>query len=280
MSVEEHVTGHLEAEQRVAEGVDETGMRRAVRQPLAALLAEAGVATSEELRIAVAEGMSSGERLGEVVLRRGWIDETGLARLLARQWDLPFVEDEAVEIDERASAVLQIEAARELGAVPLGLTGDGAVLVAVAEPSEERFASIRQRLNRDSALVVITGTALMSGLDRLSTAHAKIRSEELRELDERSAAADDEHLDSILAELDAAGKSIGALRQRTEELTGARRRVQAELAESRRQLEALEAARAADLATVERLEREVAEQRERFTNARTALTEAARALEG
>jgi hypothetical protein len=49
------------------------------RRPLASLLAEAGVASEEQLRLAVAEGMGSGERLAEIVLRRGWIDEVGLA---------------------------------------------------------------------------------------------------------------------------------------------------------------------------------------------------------
>ena len=69
---------------------------RSVRQPLLAVLASAGVASEEDLRSALAEGMDSGERLGEVVLRRGWLDEAGLARVLADQWDLRFLEDASV----------------------------------------------------------------------------------------------------------------------------------------------------------------------------------------
>jgi len=56
-----------------------------IRPPLGRLLAEAGVASEYELQLALAEGMGTGERLGEVLLRRGWIDECGLARLLAQQ---------------------------------------------------------------------------------------------------------------------------------------------------------------------------------------------------
>src|SRR6266508_1998657 len=52
---------------RAVEG--ESGRSTGARRPLASLLAEAGVASEEQLRLAVAEGMGSGERLGEIVLR-------------------------------------------------------------------------------------------------------------------------------------------------------------------------------------------------------------------
>ena len=56
-----------------AEGVEDRGghATAAARPPLARLLADAGVASEDQLRMAVAEGMDRGERLGEVVLRRG-----------------------------------------------------------------------------------------------------------------------------------------------------------------------------------------------------------------
>jgi hypothetical protein len=88
------------------------------RPSLAALLAEAGVASEEQLRRAAAEGMASGERLGEVVLRRGWIDEQGLAQVLARQWQLPFLADEAARLEPLAPRLLPAELARALAACP------------------------------------------------------------------------------------------------------------------------------------------------------------------
>ena len=115
---------------------------RSVRQPLLAVLASAGVASEEDLRSALAEGMDSGERLGEVVLRRGWLDEAGLARVLADQWDLRFLEDASVAIDPAAFRLIATEDARRVGAVAIGFD-DGRPLVALSEPSAERFASVR-----------------------------------------------------------------------------------------------------------------------------------------
>ena len=53
----------------------EAGATGVTRPPLLSLLVDAGVAPEAQLRLALAEGMGRGERLGEVVLRRGWIDE-------------------------------------------------------------------------------------------------------------------------------------------------------------------------------------------------------------
>jgi len=104
---------------------------RIARPSLAALLAEAGVASEEQLRIAVAEGMGSGERLGEVVLRRGWIDEAGLARVLARQWGLAFLDDEAVAVDPAAAALVPLEQGGHLGAFAIGFS-EGLPVIALA----------------------------------------------------------------------------------------------------------------------------------------------------
>jgi hypothetical protein len=75
MTEKDRLAGGSEAAGSSREVQHESGRSaRPARQPLATLLAEAGVASTEQLRLAVAEGMGRGERLGEVVLRRGWID--------------------------------------------------------------------------------------------------------------------------------------------------------------------------------------------------------------
>jgi Type II secretion system (T2SS), protein E, N-terminal domain len=129
------------------------------RQPLATLLAEAGVASEEQLRLAVAEGMGRGERLGELVLRRGWIDQPGLARLLARQWELAYVDDEVAVPDPSAGALLSAQESERLAVCVIGFV-DGVPLVAVAEPAEERFARVRSTLGRECVFAVVTKSTL------------------------------------------------------------------------------------------------------------------------
>jgi Type II secretion system (T2SS), protein E, N-terminal domain len=130
-----------------------------LRPSLATLLADEGVATMDQLEEALAEGMKSGERLGEVVLRRGWINEAGLAQLIARRWDLTFAARSTLTVDEHAQALLSRAEAERLGACPVAFN-DGVPLIAVADPSEERFSEVRAALGTQCRFVVTTPSAL------------------------------------------------------------------------------------------------------------------------
>jgi MshEN domain len=140
-------------------------MRRP-RPSLASLMAEEGIATKEQLEEALAEGQQTGERLGEVVLRRGWTTEAALANLIARQWDLTFIARSLIAVDNEAQARLSREVARELGVCPVSAS-DGTQLVAVADPSEERFGAVREALNGTCTFVVTTPSALAQLIDEL-----------------------------------------------------------------------------------------------------------------
>jgi len=136
-----------------------------LRPSLASLMAEEGIASKEQLEEAVAEGLESGERLGEVVLRRGWTTEAGLANLIARQWDLSFVARSVISVDEHAKTRMPREHAAQVGVCPV-TSNDGAPLVAIADPSEDRFAAARETLG-DCIFVVTTPSALAQLIDEL-----------------------------------------------------------------------------------------------------------------
>ncbi len=130
-----------------------------LRPSLASLLADEGVATMDQLEEALAEGMKSGERLGEVVLRRGWINEAGLAQLIARRWDLTFAARSTLTVDEHAQALLSRADVERLGACPVAFN-DGVPLLALADPTEERFSEVRAALGTQCTFVVTTPSAL------------------------------------------------------------------------------------------------------------------------
>ena len=249
---------------------------RVARPPLTALLAEAGVASEEQLRIAVAEGMGSGERLGEVVLRRGWIDEAGLAQVLARQWELAFLDDEAVEIDPRARALVPVEERERLAACPIGFV-EGVPLIAVAEPAEKRFEAVRAKLGGDCRFAVVTKSTLERLLERLASADAQARAAGASAAAER--AAEEKKTELLAAELDRATASLVAFRERVEQLTERQQRTEKELAESRAQLAALSETRASEQATLHRLETERARQRDIVSAVKAKLADAMRSLE-
>ena len=74
------------------------------RVPLGRLLVDAGFLTRQQLDDCLFEGSKTGERIGEVVVRRGLASEDDVARLLAEQWGLDYVERSAIWFDGNALA--------------------------------------------------------------------------------------------------------------------------------------------------------------------------------
>src|SRR5215210_6192555 len=133
-----------------------------VRRPLGELLIERGLITPVQLDEALREGAQTGERLGEVVVRRCWATEDDVARALADQWGLSYVDRASIWFDADGLTRLSREDAQRLKALPTRVEG-GRVVVAVAEPTEQRLAAL-EALIGDTVMVVVPKTALEAGL--------------------------------------------------------------------------------------------------------------------
>lgn len=133
------------------------------RVPLGQLLIQAGFLTQVQLDDALYEGSRTGERLGEVVVRRGLASEDDVAQLLAEQWDLEYVERSAIWFDGNALARLSREDAQRLEALPTRIEG-GHVVVAVAEPTEQRLEALRELIGPETVVIVVPKSALDAGL--------------------------------------------------------------------------------------------------------------------
>src|SRR5581483_5627102 len=77
----------------------------------------------------------------------------------SEQWELEFLDASAVSVDPRALSLLTGEDCRRLRAVPLSAFAGGAV-VAVASPSEERFAGVRELTGQNTRFVLIAESTL------------------------------------------------------------------------------------------------------------------------
>jgi len=133
------------------------------RRPLGSLLTGAGLLTGAQLEEALQEGSATGARLGEVVVRRGWATEDDVAKLLAEQWQLGYVERGSIFFDSDALGRMSRAEAQRLEALPTRVE-DGRVVVAVAEPTEQRLADLRAVIGADTVVVVVPKTALEAGL--------------------------------------------------------------------------------------------------------------------
>ena len=83
--------------------------------PLGTLLFCKGLVPEDEFRQALDDSIKEGRRLGEVLLERGLIEERELARILAGQKGLPFVELTEQNLDREAIRLLPEEKARLWG---------------------------------------------------------------------------------------------------------------------------------------------------------------------
>ncbi|MGZ4333211.1 MAG: GspE/PulE/PilB domain-containing protein [Gaiellaceae bacterium] len=139
------------------------GTEAPARIPLGQLLIQAGFLTQVQLDDALYEGSRTGERLGEVVVRRGLATEDDVAQLLAEQWGLDYVDRASIWFDANALARLSREDAQRLEALPTRVEG-GRVVVAVAEPTEQRLEALRELIGGETVMIVVPKSALDAGL--------------------------------------------------------------------------------------------------------------------
>jgi uncharacterized coiled-coil protein SlyX len=139
------------------------GAGTAPRVPLGQLLIAGGFLTQAQLDDALFEGSRTGDRLGEVVVRKGLASEDDIARLLAEQWDLEYVDRSSIWFDADALTRLSREDAQRLEALPTRVEG-GRVVVAVAEPTEQRLEALRGLIGADTVMIVVPKSALDAGL--------------------------------------------------------------------------------------------------------------------
>ncbi len=215
--------------------------------------------------------------LGELALRNGWTDEQSLARFWARQWELPFLADDAVEFDADAAAGLPLEQARRLGAF-VGLV-ESARTVVVSEPSEERLAEVGSLLGKDVSFAVVTSATLGRLLEQMEAEDMQIETFEADATSAEARAADEAQTDMIVAELDVATAGLVAFRERVEELTRARRAAEEQLASCRSELVTLREELATDQAARSELEHKLSRERHRLGTVRERVAEALGALD-
>jgi len=141
----------------------------AARHPwpaLGVLLMRDGLVVKEDLEAILTEERDdrlqrmSGRRLGEILIRRGIVTPTQVARLVAEQYELPFIELETSDIDAQVAHLLTEEAARRFSALPVSVNADGVYLVAIADPATVLFSdALHKTLGSQLKFVVVGPSA-------------------------------------------------------------------------------------------------------------------------
>src|SRR6266487_5177118 len=103
---------------------------------LGRLLVDKGLVTKAELDEALRERAIHGGLLGETLLRLGFVFDTDLARVLAEQVGIPFLNLETIDVDAGAAGMLPRSLGEEIGALPVRFTPEGGLVIAVADPTD------------------------------------------------------------------------------------------------------------------------------------------------
>jgi len=99
------------------------------------VVVDLGLSDREAVEEAVAAAREQGRPTGLVLVERGVLRHDQLARVVAERFGLDFVDLAVYDLDMGAVNLISSETAKRYQALPVGFTEDGAVLVAMANPT-------------------------------------------------------------------------------------------------------------------------------------------------
>jgi hypothetical protein len=123
------------------------------RPRLGDLLLRKGLITQEQLEQALNESRTGGDLLGRVMIRRQFIFEDELARTLADQLDIPYVNLRVAGYDRAVAQMLPSREGMRIAALPIGVLG-GRIRVVLADPSDEHAKALLRQYVGDFTLAV------------------------------------------------------------------------------------------------------------------------------
>jgi len=170
------------------------------RRHLGEILYRAGVVEKRALISAIKTARSNNKRLGQVLLELGLIDEETLAKALAKQFGLKYVNLDRITIPPEALKLIPEDTIRKHNVLPLGMN-NGRLKLIISDPSDlDTMDAIRFRLNTE--------------LDCYLASPSKIRKYIEESLDNAQGEEDEDRLrhsiDATAAELAEAGHELRA----------------------------------------------------------------------
>ncbi|MEO7366912.1 MAG: type II secretion system protein GspE, partial [Gemmatimonadaceae bacterium] len=127
-----------------------------IAEKIGDLLVREGLITRDQLNLALQEQRENGTRIGYNLVALGYIKETDLTRMLARQYRMPAVDLSNFEVDPKIARLIPNEMATKHLVLPL--KRDGRTLtVAMADPTGASLLEDLKFITRCDIFPVIAG---------------------------------------------------------------------------------------------------------------------------
>ena len=164
-------------------------MTAASGKRLGRVLVQAGVVTQEQLDEALSG--AAGRSITSVLVEQGVADETEIARAVAENMGLPFVDLGAIEIDPTAATMLSLDLAKRHSCLPIKIQDDE-LIVAMSDPANI-FAidDLRIVTGFEIRPVVAAESELEQAIERLASMQQNV-DERVGDIEDLSAATEDD----------------------------------------------------------------------------------------
>jgi type IV pilus assembly protein PilB len=170
------------------------------RRHLGEILYKAGLVKKEALIDAIKTGKSNNKRLGQVLLDLKLIDEETLAKALAKQFGLKYVDVDQVTIPSDAVKIIPEDLIRRHGILPLSVA-NGRLKLIISDPMDlDMMDSVRLRLNTELECYLASAKKIRSYID------GSLEQEVVTEEDDRLRHS----IDATAAELAEVGSELAA----------------------------------------------------------------------
>jgi type IV pilus assembly protein PilB len=149
------------------------------------VVVELGLADRETVEECVQLARSEGRPTGMVLVEQGVLRHDQLARVVAERFGVDFVDLSVYEVDVGATSLLSPEVCQRYRAVPIGFTDDGAVMLAMADPTNvlaaDDVAMMTGRRVRPVAASLEDLTILLSRLTKIDGSIEEVDDESTEE---------------------------------------------------------------------------------------------------
>jgi len=141
-------------------------LTRISNKKLGEILLEGGLIDEDKLNEALDEQKASGELLGEVLVRLGHVTEQDIARTIATQFAMPYIDVSQYDIPEDVLSILPAERLIEYQCLPLDQIGK-VLIMAVAGPVSAKVLETFEKASESEVFLYVScASEIERGLDR------------------------------------------------------------------------------------------------------------------